>query len=169
MALTLAILNGNSAQSVVAGQPVTFLAAVTNAGATSVTLQALQTSTDGTGSVSITQPDWLTSNVPVGVGNPILLPATTYYYPFRVVFLSPANAGPSPQAVGGGWTANGAAYPLDSDFGLNVMSVSSDGTVAFASTAEGVLATNAPFPVPLGGALQLNSSMNLVNRLACFP
>ena len=164
MPLTLAILGTPSSASIVAGQSVTLVAAVTNAGAASVTLNSLVTSTDGTGSVSLTQPDFLTPNQPVGVGNPVLLPGATSNYAFRVVYLGPTTAGPSPQSPGGASGFSGA-YPNDTDFGVTLTSFSSDGTVAQARSSDPVLSTLLPFPVAQGGALQLASGFNVLNLL----
>lgn len=165
MALTLAIQAPAMSTNITAGQTITCIAAVTNAGASSVTLQSLTTATDGAGSANLSQPDFLTPNVPVGVGNPVLLPSTTYYFPFRVVFHAPNTAGAFPQAPGGGANLNAAAYPIDSNFGLSLTSVSSDGTVATTTATIPVLSTTSPSPLAAGGALQLSYSLNLVNFL----
>lgn len=164
MALTLAILNTPSSTSMVAGQSCTFIAAVTNAGSTSVTLASLAASSlDGKGAYSISQPAFLTPNMPVTLGNPTLSPSTTYYYPFQVVYLSPSTSGASPAAASGAAGIGAAQYPTDTDMSLALASLSSDGTVAFATTTDPVLSGTAPFPVPQGGAFQFASAGNLIN------
>ena len=168
MALMLAIQGTPSSTSPVAGQVVTFVAAVTNSGSTSVTLQSLNAAPERNSAITLSQPEILTPNLPVGVGNPVLLASTTYYYPFKVVFHGPTTSGPSPQAPGGGTIPNTAAYPTDNSFGISLTSLSSDGTVAYVATTSPALSTTPPFPVAQGGGLQLSSGFNLVNFLTSF-
>ena len=168
MALTLVIQGSPSTTNPVAGQSMTFIAAVTNAGATSVTLNSLSVSSSSGGSITLGQPDFLTPNMPVTQGNPTLLPSATYFYPFRVVINGPNTAGPSPQAPGGASGVGGGQYPTDNSFGLNVTSVSSDGTVASVATTLPALSSTSPFPIAQGGGLQLSSGFNLVNFLTSF-
>lgn len=168
MALTLAIVPGYDARSVGANMPVVFVAQVTNAGSSSVTLQSLTTgNADPSVSVSVGQPGYLTGNVPVGVGNPVLSPGVTYSYPFMVTFLAPGGAGPSPQAPG---TTLGSqlAQPTDAQFAVSLSSLSSDATSASTTLLVPVLSAIAPYPVALGGGMQLSSGFNLVNLLTSF-
>ncbi len=167
MALTLVIQESPSTANPVAGQSMTFVAAVTNAGATSVTLNSLSASSTS-GSITIGQPDFLTPNMPVTQGNPTLLPSTTYFYPFRVVINGPNTAGPSPQAPGGSSGVGGGQYPTHNSFGISVTSLSSDGTVAYVATTTPALSSTEPYPIAQGGGLQLSSGFNLVNFLTSF-
>jgi hypothetical protein len=165
MALTLQILAGNNGSNVVANQTMNFVASVTNSGATSVVLQSLQVAESTESDAQMSQPQYLTPNTPVGVGNPILLPGVTYYYSFLGTFSNPLP-GPSPQAPGGASTNR--AITADPFFTLQLTSQSSDGTVATASMLVPVLSSIAPFPLAQGGALQLSQGFNLVNLLTSF-
>jgi len=167
MALTLSIIPGARASSVVAGQSINYVASVTNAGSSSVTLQALATFTDTGTAVSVGQPNYLTPNVPVGVGNPTIAAGATSYFPFEVVYQTPYGAGPSPQAPGGA-AGSQNAMPTDAQFVISLQSLSSDSTVASASLLVPVLSTIAPFPIAQGGGMQLSSGFNLVNLLTSF-
>lgn len=162
MALTLAITA--PAQVIVAGQTMNFVVTVTNGGSSAVTLQSLSINEITESDAQVSQPLFLTPNVPVGVGNPVLAASGSASYPFQVVFSSPYAAGPSPQQPGGAAPASVAQTP-DPYFTLQAQSISSDGTVASANLMVSVLSTIAPFPVPLGGALQLGQGANLVNLL----
>lgn len=168
MALTLSIIPGARASSVVAGQSINYVASVTNSGSTSVTLQSLATYADSNCSINVGQPNYLTPNVPVGVGNPTLAAGATSYFPFEVTFLTPAIAGPSPQAPGGTLGVTNASYPLDSSFVIYLSSLSSDSTVASAQLLVPVLSTIAPFPIAQGGGMQLSSGFNLINLITSF-
>ncbi len=166
MALTLAITPGAYVNNV-AGQPLTYVASVTNSGATSVTLQSLSVSGPPGMCSSIGQPQYLTPNVPVSVGNPVLVAGSTYNYTFEVVFQAPSTAGPSPQAAGG--TAGvGNAMTNNTSGTLLLQSLSSDSTVASASLKIPILSSTSPFPVAQGGALQLASGFDLINFLTTF-
>lgn len=167
MALTLTIIPGHGATSVVAGQTVRYVASVTNSGSSSVTLQGLAAYADTANAISVGQPEYLTPNVPVGVGNPTLTAGSTYYYPFSVTFQAPYFAGPSPQTPGGTQGSQIAA-PVDSQYVINLQSLSSDSTVASAQLLVPVLSTIAPFPIAQGGGMQLSSGFNLVNLLTSF-
>lgn len=168
MALTLAILPGSANNVGSSGQMRTLTASVTNSGATSVTLQALTVSGDGTGVNVLGQPDFLTPNQPVGVGAPTIAAGATSFFPFRVEFLAPNFPGPSPQSPGGAAGVGNAAVPNDSAYLLNLTSLSSDGTAAAASFQVGVASTLFPFPIAQGGAMQLYSGFNLVNFITSF-
>lgn len=167
MALTLSIIPGARASSVVAGQSINYVASVTNSGSSSVTLQALAAFTDTGTAVSVGQPHYLTPNVPVGVGNPTIAAGATSYFPFEVVYQTPYVAGPSPQAPGGAAPV-GMAMPTDAQFIISLQSLSSDASVASASLLVPVLSTIAPFPIAQGGGMQLSSGFNLVNLLTSF-
>lgn len=167
MALVLSISRGFGASSIVARQNVTFMASVTNTGSSSVTLQSLAAYADTSASVTVGQPNYLTPNVPVGVGNPTLAAGATASYPFEVVFLTPPFAGPSPQAPGGA-AGSQNAMPGDAQFVISLQSLSSDSTVATTSLLVPVLSAIDPFPIAQGGGMQLSSGFNLVNLLTSF-
>jgi len=162
MALTLVIIP--PAQPVVANQTMNYVASVTNSGATSVTLSALVASELTESDAQLAQPLFLTPNVPPGVGNPVLLPGVTYFYPFQAVFNSPLMAGASPNAPGGSAPSSSAVTP-DAIFGLSLQSQSSDGTIASVTQQVAVQTAAVPFPIPLGGALQMYAGANLINFL----
>lgn len=162
MALTLSITA--PVQTIVANQTMNFIVTVTNAGAAAVTLQSLGINEITESDAQLSQPLFMTPNVPVGVGNPVLSPATSYNYPFQCVFNSPVAAGPSPQNPGGAAPASVAQTP-DPYFTLQAQSQSSDGTIASTSLMVSVQSLIAPFPPALGGALQLAAGANLLNFL----
>jgi len=170
MALTLSISAGYGSTNVAAGMQVTYVASVTNSGATAVTLNGLWVSRDSmSGNAGVGQPTWQTPGVSVGAGYPTLAAGSTYNYPFSVVFSAPNMAGGSPNsAPGGAAPPHNAAYPIDSGFSFTINSLSSDSTTASATYFVPVLSTVAPFPIPQGGALQMNSGFNLVNFLTSF-
>jgi hypothetical protein len=117
--------------------------------------------------VTVGQPEYLTPNVPVGVGNPTIAAGATGFFPFEVVFLTPYGAGPSPQSPGGAAGSQNAT-PADSEYVISLQSLSSDATVASAQLLVPVLSTIAPFPIAQGGGMQLSSGFNLVNLLTSF-
>lgn len=167
MALVLSIVPGFGAGNTVAGRPNNYIAAVSNTGSSSVTLQSLSVYADGGSCINVGQPQYLTPNVPVGVGNPTIAAGATANYPFEITFMTPNYPGPSPQSPGGASTAS-MALPGDSVFGVYLQSLSSDSTVATAALMVPVLSAVAPFPVAQGGALQMSSGFNLVNFLTSF-
>ena len=166
MALTLSISPGFDGVNPIASDQITYIANVTNSGATAVTLSSLQAYAQGGAFVGAMQ--YLQPNVPVGVGNPVLLPGTTYSYPFLVEFISPSFAGPSPQAPGGASGVGIAANPSNQYVILTINSLSSDSTVATASLTVPVLSAIAPFPIAQGGGMQFSSGFNAVNFLTSF-
>lgn len=168
MALTLSIIPGANAGNVVAGQRANYVASVTNSGSSSVTLQSLATYAETGIGVTVGQPNYLTPNVPVGVGNPTLAAGATSYFPFEVVFQTPNFPGPSPQQPGGSAGTSAAAVPVDSSFVISLQSLSSDASVASAQLLVPVLSTIAPFPIAQGGGMQLSSGFNLINLLTSF-
>lgn len=168
MALTLAIIPGYGASYGVAGRTINYVASVTNSGSSSVTLQSLAAYPDNSTCVSVGQPNYLTPNVPVGVGNPTIAAGATSFFPFEVTFMTPNFSGPSPQAPGGNLGSTNASVPGDSVFGVTLQSLSSDASVASTTLLVPVLSAVAPFPVAQGGALQLSSGFNLVNFLTSF-
>lgn len=167
MALTLSIVQG-AFNNYVAGQPVSLVASVTNSGSTSVTLSSLAIYADPGSCSFLGQPVYLTPNMPVGLGNPVLTAGSTYSYPFEVIFQAPNLAGPSPQAPGLAAGSGVAANPSASVARLTLQSLSSDSTTASVSLSVPVLSTLYPFPVAQGGAMQLSSGFNLVNLLTSF-
>lgn len=168
MALTLAILPGTASSYGVGGRTNNYVASVTNSGSSSVTLQSLATYGESNTCMNVGQPQYLTPNVPVGVGNPTIAAGATSFFPFEVTFMTPNMPGPSPQAPGGNLGAVTAYVPGDSVFGVTLQSLSSDSTVASATLLVPVLTTIAPFPVAQGGALQLSSGFNIVNFITSF-
>lgn len=159
MALTLVIsaINPNSA---VAGQVEGFNLAVTNSSASQVTLSSLVTGAVDPG-LTVGQPNYLTPNMPIGLGNPVIAGGATANYPFQVVFNTPAASGPSPNNPGGAAPGPVAATPR-ANFTLTAMAQASDGSVGSTSLMVPVLATIPPFPLPQGGALQFDQGANLI-------
>lgn len=171
MAITVTISAGAASNSAVADRPINYVVSLTNTGSSAVTLLSLSVnaqSTSGAGNAStavrISQPPYLTPNVPVGVGNPIINAAATVNYPLQVVFLTPYFPGPSPQNPGGASPFSAAMTPND-NFTLQVMGNTSDGSVFSYNFLVPVLSTIAPFPIPEGGALIFTQGSNIMNLI----
>lgn len=155
----------------VADQPLTFLAAVTNTGASSVTLSSLQVSESTESDAQISQPNILTTNVPVGLGNPTIIAGGTFNVTFGVIFPGPAGPGPSPnQPAGTGFGPSGMmpGQPPDNFYTLLAQAQSSDNSISSQSLVVTVLSATAPFPVPQGGAAQFaqGANSNLIAAIA---
>ncbi len=160
MGLSVAITYGNDSASPRASKTSNFTVAVTNTGSSAVTLNSLSINCGG-GDARITQPNYLTPNVPVGVGNPILNAAAVAYYSFQAVFDSPYDPGPSPQNPGGASPYNQAGVP-DPYFLLQAQAQSSDGSTAVGTLLVPVLSTIGRHPLPEGGALSFTQGSNLI-------
>src|ERR1700755_930159 len=167
MPLSVSISGGFNAVSIAAGQAVNFVAAVTNATASALTLQSLAVTvasgSRGGASAGVTQPSYLWPNVPVGVGNPVLPAGVTQNYSFSAVFFAPNASGPSPQNQPGGAAPSNQAQEIDPFYVLTATGLDSSAAVFTSSFFVPVLSTIAPFPLAQGGALQLSQGMNLVN------
>lgn len=162
MAMTLTIALGRTPQ-VVVGRPTCFILAVTNDGASALTLNSLTVSEQTKSGAIIAQPTFATPNVAPGTGNPSIGAATTVYYPFNVTFTSPM-VGPSPQQPGGPAPSN-RAEEANSNFILQAVGQTSDGSVFSNSLMVPALSSIAPFPLAQGGAFQFAAGANLVNLL----
>lgn len=160
MAVSCAISQGAGATSVTAGRAINYVVTVSNTNAASVTLNSLAVY-PMSGDARISQPLYLTPNVPVGVGNPTIASGASASYGFQVVFDSPAQAGPSPNNPGGAAPASVALTP-DPFFVIQAQGQASDGSVFSSSFFVPVLSTIAPFPIPEGGALYLTQGSNLM-------
>ncbi len=163
MALSVAIAVGAPGSSAVAERVGNYVATVTNTGASAVTLQSLSVNCNG-GDARISQPQYLTPNVPVGVGNPVINGGSSLAVSFQAVFDSPYFAGPSPQNPGGASASNAAANP-DALFVLQAIGNTSDGSVFSGTILVPVLSTIAPFPVPEGGSLIFTQGSNLITLI----
>ncbi len=160
MALTLAIVPGVNGASARADRPINYNITVTNTGSAAVTLQSLSVGAAGTGTV-VGQPNYLTPNVPVGLGNPIIAASSSATYSFQAVFHSPYFPGPSPQNPGGAAAFSGAMTP-DPYVTLQAQAQSSDGSIASTLYLVPVLSPMYPFPIPEGGGLILTQGSNLM-------
>jgi hypothetical protein len=161
MALTLSIAKA-SPGSIVAGVPVNFTVTVTNTGSAAVSLSSLQVSESTESDATIAQPNYLTPNVPVGVGNPVLGAGASASYNFQAVFNSPYSAGSSPNAAGGASPGPAVADPF---FTLLAQGQLSDGSVGSFPLVVPVLSTIAPFPLAQGGAFQFGQGFNFINLI----
>jgi hypothetical protein len=166
MPLTLALSRGFAWSDSSNGEPNTVILTVTNSGATALVVSSLQVTEASATGASITQPLYLIPNVPVGLGNPVIVAGGSASYPIECVFQVPGYSGPSPQAPGGAGGVQGP--PTNSVVTLRAQCLSSDGVVTSVTQPFPVLSTVAPFPVAQGGALQLSSGFNLVNFLTSF-
>ncbi len=159
MAITVTLAEGAPQASAVGNQTMNFTVTVANSNAAAVTLMSLSVA-DSRKQSNLSQPVYLTPNVPVGVGNPIIAAGASATYGFQCVFTNPVMPGPSPQAPGGASPVNAAYYP-DANFTLQATSFTSDGTVASGTIAVPVL--SATIPQDNGGALVLSQGFNLIN------
>lgn len=160
MAITLAITAGATSLAV-GNQTMPYIATVTNGNASSVILNSLVIS-EGTGSAQISQPNYLTANVPVGVGNPVIAAGASLSVLFKATFTNPTMPGESPDAPGGGSDANKAYYPY-SIYQLQGIAQTSDGSVVSASIQVAV--STATTPPTTGGFLDLRLGADLTNFL----
>lgn len=169
MSLTLVITQVDPYVS--AGQSARFNVAVTNNSSSSVTLTQLQISESTESDAQIQQPNILTPNVPLGVGNPTILGLATANFGFHVVLASPATPGPAPnqQTFTGGGTAGPGGMmngqPADPNFTLLATAQASDGSIASSSLVVGDVTVTQIFAQSLGGSLQFNNPMCLANGL----
>ena len=164
MPLSASLILGNNPQ-VLAGAATNFVVGVTNTNPASVVLNSLSVNEVTESDAQVSQPVFVTPNVAPGVGNPVLAPSTTTYFPFQVVFNSPMGAGPSPQNAPGGASPSNKAMEPDAFFTLQVVGQTSDGSVFSSSLMVPALSAIAPFPLAQGGAFQLSQGANLVNLL----
>lgn len=161
MALTIAITRVTA--GAVAQQPCTFVATITNGGASAVTLQELNVSEVTKTGARIGQPTWQTPGQPVASSYPTINAAAAVSYSFQVIPMSPDYPGPSPQNPGGGAQAAGAGPAVNTQLVLQVQSKDSDNLLATAQITVPVASTFDVFPRPEGGALDLRQGSNLIN------
>jgi hypothetical protein len=166
MPLNLALSRGFAWSDASNGEPNTVLLTVANPGATALTVTSLQVAEASATGANVTQPLYLRPNMPVGLGNPVIVAGGSASFAFEVSFNAPAYSGPSPQAPGGVGGVRGP--PTNSVVTLRAQCHSSDGFVTSVTMPFPVLSTVAPFPVAQGGAMQLSSGFNLVNYLTSF-
>jgi hypothetical protein len=149
--------------SAIVNAPSYYQVAVTNTGASAVTLQSLSVSEATESDVVISQPSILFPNAPIGLGNPVIGASSTVNYCFQVLSSSPQGPGPSPQNPGGAAPFPQAQTP-DAVFTLLAMAQSSDGSIASGSLMVPVLTAIAPAP-SIGGTLQFASGFSFVNLM----
>lgn len=159
VSVALALSNSN----VLANQPATIVATVSNTTAAAVTLNSL-TASCPSGAVSIRQPLFATPNQAPGVGNPVIAATTgTASYAFDFVVMAPNTAGPNPTNAPGGVVPSNQAGPTQNpNHTITVIGQTSDGSVFSSSLTVGVLSAVGPFPRPEGGALQFTQGANLM-------
>lgn len=160
MAINITLSEGSPQAFAVGNQTMNYVVSIENTGASALTLLSLVTGEDTKTGAIVSQPVYLTTNVPVGVGNPVIAAGATVNYGFQLVCTQPTMPGPSPQAPGGAAPTNAAYYPL-ADRIFRATSVMSDGTVSSATIVAPVL--TATFPQSNGGALVMSQGFNLVN------
>jgi hypothetical protein len=165
MPVLVSIARGAPGGGAVGDQTMSYTVTLSNAGAASLLLNSLDVSESTRSGATIGQPNYLTPNVPVGVGNPTIAAGASVSYGFQVVS-GPVMPGPSPQAPGGAAPSNAAAYPLQSSVGLLATAVTSDGAVSTGGITTPVLTKD--FPQSSGGALVLSQGFNLINFITLF-
>ena len=166
MPLNLALSRGFAWSDSSNGEPNTVLVTATNPGATALVLSSLQVTEVSKTGANVTQPLYLVPNMPIGLGNPIILPGASASYSFEVSFTCPAYSGPAPQTPGGAGGVQGP--PTNTGVTLMAQCLSSDGVVTSVTQPFPVLSTVAPFPVAQGGAMQLGSGFNIIYYITSF-
>lgn len=168
LTLTMSLIDA----TIVANRPATFQVNITNTSASSVTLNSLDVSEATESDCTIGQPNFMTPQVALGVGNPSIGASSTVSYTFKASFQSPATPGPSPNPGYGGSPVGGPAgsfvgQPADSVFILRATAVASDGSVGSVTMQAVVLTSLAPFPPVATGTLQLQfqPGFNLIGGL----
>lgn len=163
MAIIVTMAEGAPGAFAVGNQTMNYTVTVENTGSSSVTLSSLAITESTRTGARISQPRYLTPNVPVGVGNPTIAAAASVSYGFQVVSTAPVMPGPSPQAPGGAAPSNAAAFPPNA-YSLNATATTLDGTTTTVTNGTffaPVLTKD--FPQSSGGALVLSQGFNLVN------
>jgi hypothetical protein len=165
MATLVTIAEGAPSAFAVGNQTMSYTVTVQNTGASSLTLSALSIEESTRTGARVGQPNYLTPNVPVGVGNPTIAAGASVSYGFQVVSNAPVMPGPSPQASGGAAPDNAANYP-PCTYQLKAIAQTSDGSVASGDFFAPVLTKD--FPQSSGGALVLSQGFNLINFITLF-
>lgn len=142
-----------------------FTVTVANGNASAVTLNSLAINGPPASGVVVQQPNYLTPNVPVGVGNPVIAAGSSLTWGFQVVLTNPNFPGPSPNNQPGGAAGSGNAMPANSNFLLQAIGQTSDGSVFSSTNLVPVLSAVAPFPFPQGGAFQFNDGFDFMNLI----
>lgn len=152
MAKTVSI-SGPNPGGVIANQPATFVAVVSNTDGADVYLQSLQISEVSNLGSRVGQPQISDPGSSQGV-RPTLSAAGSLTYPFQVVANFPNTPGLSPNNPGGSAPGQ-AAYPVaPALLALRAQGQTSDGSVFSCLFTVPVLSAVAPFPAPQGGAMQ---------------
>jgi hypothetical protein len=161
MALTLSLSLVDAVA--IANRPTKFQLNITNTSTSSVTLNSIAVSEATESDCIITQPNFMTPNVAIGVGNPTIGASSTVSYVFLATFQSPATPGASP-AYAPGSAGQFAGQPADASFSLLAIASASDGSVGSTLLPVSVLTAIAPFPPVSTGTLQLqfSSGFNLI-------
>jgi hypothetical protein len=162
MALTLALSIVDA--TAIAGRPTTFQVSVTNTSASSVTLRSLDVNEATESDAVIGQPNFMTPQVAVGLGNPTIGAASAVTYTFKVAFPSPNYPGPSPSSAYGSAGVL-VGQPGDTVYALQAIASASDGSVGSVVLNVPVLSAIAPFPQAQGGALQYQQGLNIINGI----
>jgi len=164
MAIIVSIEEGAPSAFAVGNQTMSYTVSVQNTGASSVSLSSLWISEVGKTGLAIGQPNYLTPNVPPGVGNPSIAAAATVSYGFQVVSTAPTMPGPSPQAPGGAAPANAAQYPY-SPYSLLATAQTLEGSTTTITASQPFFAPilTKDFPQSNGGALVLSQGFNIIN------
>lgn len=167
MPIQILLTNGVPASQSASGPCGTLVASVTNTGTSAIQLLSLVTSAANNQAVSVSQPVFLTPNVPWGQGFPTLLPGIAQFFNFNITIHSPYGSGPSPQQPGGAAPSNAAMTP-NAVFNINCFGLVSDNTTASATISVSELSAIPPFPPANGGALQFAAGFNFINGIVTF-
>lgn len=164
MALTVTLALVDNA---IVNRTVTMQTNITNTSASSVTLQTLIASEITEATPTIVQPNFLTPNVALGVGNPTILAGATVSYTFNVVFHGPNGQGVSPAAFPSPAGVFVGQPPTDG-YIMSVTATASDGSTSSAQANVTPMSPNASFPPVATGTLQLQfqNGFNAIGLMA---
>ena len=167
------VISAGADSSPAANKAMPYYVTITNTGANPLTLNAMSVSSPTPG-VIIAQPDFLTPNVPYGVGNPVIAAGASLAVRFSAVFPMPNASGPSPQGPTGATNAvNQPAFPVNGYFNLQVTCQLTDSAGVIVEQTgnfgQGVLSEMQNVPRAEGGALDFRQGSNILGMVPGWP
>lgn len=159
MATTVSIAQVSSV--LMANAKSAFTVTINNTGSSSVSLTALSVSPGNPGATtSIEQPQFLTPQVPIGLGNPTIAAGSSVSFGFSVVFNAPRTSGPPANIGGLGNAGMMVGQPALVTRDLIARAMTSDGESGSFILSVPVLSAAKPFPTPEGGMAQFTQGAN---------
>jgi hypothetical protein len=170
MGISIALTITSVGPTTAGTMPINGIAAITNTEADTLTVRSI-TIAEGARTqlgARVSGPYFMTNNVAPGEGFPDIATSATAHYPFSVVVPSPNTPGSSPNAPGGPTLR---ASPPSNTFmelvgNVRALDTNNDPHVGTGCVFASFITPVAPFPVPMGGALQFNKTgANLASLL----